>query len=119
MYFLSGPGTNSSGSATDWAPNYGLWPLYLNLNTNEAFFGGEITVVFKAVSMTNTDYCCVQLNFGAIGDAATLRLKVVYGSFTAFHRCYTDDELYHNEIDDYIDIFKNKFVGRVVIATGL
>jgi hypothetical protein len=88
------------------------------LNTNEAFFGGEITAVFKAVNMTGTDYCCVQLNFGAIGDSATLRIKVAYGSFTGFHRCYTDDELYNNETDENIDIFKNKYVGRIVIATG-
>ena len=45
-------------------------------------------------------------------------IMVGYGSFTAFHRCYTDDGLYNNENDEDIDIFKNKYVGRVVIATG-
>ncbi len=41
-----------------------------------------------------------------------------FGSFTAFHRCYTDDELYNNETDENIDIFKNNFMGRVVIVIG-
>jgi hypothetical protein len=118
MYFLSGPASNSSDSAADWATNYGEWPLYLNLNTNEARFGGEITATFKAVSATDTDHLVVQLNYGAIGDASTLRIKVAFGSFTGFHRCYTDDELYNNETDENIDIFKNKYVGRIVIATG-
>ncbi len=45
-------------------------------------------------------------------------IKVGYGTFTGFHRCYTDDELYNNETDEDIDIFKNNYVGRVVIATG-
>jgi hypothetical protein len=129
MYFLSGPASNSSDSATDWAANYGEWPLVLNLNTNEARFGGEITATFKAVSATDTDHLVVQLNYGAIGDASTLRIKVGFGTFTGFHRCYTDDELYNNETDENIetegtarltraDIFKNKYVGRIVIASG-
>ncbi len=117
MYFLSGSATNSADSVADWATNYGLLPLILNLNTNEAQFGEEITAVFKSVNNTNTDYCCVQLNFGSIGDSASLKIKVAYGSFTVFHRCYTDDELY-GETDDDIDIFKNKYIGRVVIVTG-
>ena len=118
MYFLSGPTTNSSDSVNDWATNYGEWPLILNLNTNEARFGGEITATFKAVSATDTDHLVVQLNYGGIGDAATLRIKVAFGTFTGFHRCYTDDELYNNETDEDIDIFKNKYIGRIVIATG-
>jgi hypothetical protein len=42
----------------------------------------------------------------------------VFCSFTGFHRCYTDDELYNNETDENIDIFKNNFIGCVVITTG-
>jgi len=37
MYFLSG-GTNSES----WSQVNGQWPLYLQTNTNEAFFGGDI-----------------------------------------------------------------------------
>jgi hypothetical protein len=50
----------------------------------------------------------------AVGDM----YAQTFQSFTSFLRCYTDDELYNNEIDENIDIFKNNFMGRVVIATG-
>jgi hypothetical protein len=68
--------------------------------------------------MSNTDYLCIQQNLGSINASANLQVKAAYGSFTAFHRCYTDDVLYNNETDDDIDIFKNNYMGRVVIATG-
>jgi hypothetical protein len=118
MYFLSGPTTATSGGEDNWATNSGRWPLNLNLNNNDATFGGEIEALFYAVSQTNTDYLCVQQNYGSIGSVASLKIKVAFGSFTAFHRCYTDDELYNNETDEDIDIFKNNYMGRVVIATG-
>jgi len=118
MYFLSGPGSGTSGSEQNWTPNAGRWPLYINLNNNDATFGGEIEALFYAVSMTNTDYLCVQQNYGSINSVASLKIKAAFGSFTAFHRCYTDDDLYNNETDEDIDLFKNNYMGRVVIATG-
>ena len=117
MYFLSGPASNSSDSAADWATNFGEWPLILNLNTNDARFGGEIRAIFIAVNRTDTDYLCVQTNYSAIGVSSSQTIKVAFGSFTGFHRCYTDDELY-GETDEDKDIFKNNYIGRVVIATG-
>jgi hypothetical protein len=79
---------------------------------NELFAG------FTAVNRTNTDYLCVQQDYGAIGGYNTHWIRVAFGSFTGFHRCYTDDELYNNETNESIDLFKNNFIGRVVIATG-
>lgn len=38
MYFLRGSGTNS----TSWATYNGKWPLYLNMENNEARFGGNV-----------------------------------------------------------------------------
>jgi hypothetical protein len=78
----------------------------------------QLNAYFIAVNRTNTDYLCVQQNYANEGTGAANTIKVAHGSFTAFHRCYTDDELYNNETDEIIDIFKNKYVGRVVIATG-
>ena len=76
-------------------------------------FGG-----FYSVSRTNTDYICVQGDYSANNAYGTRWLRVAFESFTAFHRCYTDDELCNNETDEDIDIFKNNYMGRVVIATG-
>ncbi len=58
------------------------------------------------------------MNYGSVGQGANLIIKVAFGSFTAFHRCYTDDELYNNDTQENIDLFKNNYMGRVVIATG-
>ena len=82
------------------------------LNTSGSYFGG-----FYSVPMSNTDYCCIEANTG-LYTTTNRWLRVAYGSFTAFHRSYTDDELYNNETDENIDIFKNKYVGRIVIASG-
>jgi hypothetical protein len=79
--------------------------------------GNEIYSGFRAVSQTNTDYLCVQQNYTENQFSGNW-IKVALYSFTAFHRCYTDDELYNNDNNENIDIFKNKYVGRVVIATG-
>jgi hypothetical protein len=73
---------------------------------------------FYSVSMTNTDYLCVQGDYGGNGAYGERWIKVAFGSFTAFHRCYTDDELYNNDTQENIDLFKNNYMGRVVIATG-
>jgi hypothetical protein len=78
----------------------------------------EIRAGFKAVTNTGTDYLCVQQNYASVGLLASNWIKVAYGSFTAFHRCYTDDELYNGDSDENIDIFKNNYVGRVVIVNG-
>jgi len=78
----------------------------------------EIKAGFKAVTNTGTDYLCVQQNYASVGLLASNWIKVAFGSFTAFHRCYTNDDLYNDESDETIDIFKNEYVGRVVIASG-
>ena len=115
MYFLNANGNDSE----TWTQQNGQnWALQLNMNNNDATFGGQITAYFVAVSQTDTDHVVVQLNYGSVGQGANLTLKVGFGSFTAFHRCYTDDELYNNDTQENIDLFKNNYMGRVVIATG-
>jgi hypothetical protein len=86
--------------------------LYVSGSTN-----GGIYSTFLAVTNTNTDYLCVQQNYTS-GQQASNWIRVAFGSFTAFHRCYTDDVLYNDETDESIDLFKNNYMGRVVIATG-
>ena len=73
---------------------------------------------FVSRSGTGTDYLCVDGNATSLGQGLHGQIMSAYGSFTEFHRCYTDDELYNNDTDENIDLFKNNFMGRVVIATG-
>jgi len=39
----------------------------------------------------------------------------MYGSFTGFHRCFTDDELF--DLNNPQD-FKDNYIGRIVISSG-
>jgi hypothetical protein len=79
------------------------------LNTSGSFYGG-----FYSVPMTNSDYLSIQNNT-SLNTTTNNWIRVAYGSFTAFHRSYTDDSLFDEENPD---IFKNNYMGRVVIATG-
>ena len=97
----------------------GLYSSGSSGGTPGDFFAvGQLVAGLYAVSQTNTDHLVVQQNYSSIGQYTQNVIKVGFGTFTGFHRCYTDDELYNNETDETIDIFKNKYVGRVVIATG-
>ena len=42
-------------------------------------------------------------------------LCIMYGSFTGFHRCFTDDELF--DLNNPQD-FKDNYIGRIVVSTG-
>jgi hypothetical protein len=83
-----------------------------NIINYGAYFG-----LFYSVSMSNTDYLCIQNNT-SLNTNTSNWIRVAHGSFTAFHRFYTDDVLYNNETDESIDLFKNNYMVRVVIATG-
>jgi hypothetical protein len=66
------------------------------------------------ISSTNTDYVCVSGNtsFQSVNDKI---LYIANGTFTGFHRNYTDDELFDAENPE---IFKNSFIGCIVISSG-
>ena len=91
---------------------------HLDFAAGQLYAHSDITGVFTSVSNSGNDYLCIQQNAGSIGQGLQGPIKSAFGSFTAFHRCYTDDVLYNNESDESIDLFKNDYMGRVVIATG-
>ena len=116
-FCLNGTASNSANVSTAdvyMRFNYGNYiDIYKQFRVFNEVYGG-----FYSVSMTNTDYLCVQGDYGGNGAYGERWVKVAFGSFTAFHRCYTDDELYNNDTQENIDLFKNDYMGRVVIATG-
>ena len=116
-FCLNGTASNSENVSTAnvyMRFNYGNYiDIYKQFRVFNEVYGG-----FYSVSMTNTDYLCVQGDYGGNGAYGERWVKVAFGSFTAFHRCYTDDELYNNDTQENIDLFKNDYMGRVVIATG-
>jgi hypothetical protein len=59
------------------------------------------------------DYIGVQINTSQ-GTAYTQTLRIMNATFTGFHRCFTDDI----EFQDNMQLFKDTFYGRIVISTG-
>jgi hypothetical protein len=83
-------------------------------NTGSLQLTGEIIPTMSSVSNSGTDYCGVTINT-AINTAYTTSIKIMYGTFTGFHRCFTDDIEYNKEDPQK---FKDDYVGRIVISSG-
>ena len=86
-----------------------------NLAVGEFYAHTDISGRFTSVNRTNTDYLVIQSESRGTGQGLHNVIRSAFGSFTAFHRCYSDDVLYDEENSD---LFKNDYMGRVVIATG-
>ncbi len=94
---------------------------YGNITINDGLSNGGFLIVYGSVacrlfsvSSTNTDHFWTQGN--RLQGTTILDILVsLYGTFTGFHRCFTDDELYNN---DDPNKFKDVYVGRIVISNG-
>ena len=66
------------------------------------------------ITNTNTDYICCSGNtsYNTTNDKI---LYIANGSFTGFHRNYTNDDLFD---DEKPEVFKNTFIGCIVISSG-
>jgi hypothetical protein len=71
-----------------------------------------ISGYFEVVSST-TDYIAV-IEPNALPSFQYRTMLIKYGSFTEFHRCYLEDELYNGNYQNFV----NEYVGRVVVSTG-
>ena len=108
MYFLSGAANSES-----WSQDNGQWPLYLQTNTNEAIFGGNIVSpgsvegVILRVNMPNAMYW--QLMTYNDENLGFFQNKILKGyieddggqlvnrmNFTGQHRCFIKDIPYSN-----------------------
>ena len=75
----------------------------------------EVYCNFYSQSNSGNDYCCVPINSTWGQFTGRQPLRVAYGTFTGFHRVYSNDILFDEESPD---IFKNNYMGRVVISIG-
>jgi hypothetical protein len=75
---------------------------------------GTLSCTMLSVANSGTDYVGVQINTSQ-GTFYNTPLCIMFGSFTGFHRCFTDDELF--DLND-IQTFKDTYIGRIVISTG-
>jgi hypothetical protein len=61
------------------------------------------------------DFVGIAVNGTTLNSSGNYVLYVILNSFTGFHRCFTNDELFDiNEIQK----IKDDYVGRIVISTG-
>jgi len=79
---------------------------------------GWIKGRFQSVTNTGTDYLGVQVNTTSTGGTWFETIKIIYGSFTQFHRFFCDDDLFDRTNEDTMNDFKNNYIGRVVCSTG-
>jgi hypothetical protein len=91
-----------------------LYKLWGQLQLQEYYIAdADIKARFYSVSGSCGDFLGIQVNSTLGGTTIPYYIRVSYNSFTGFHRVYTDDELNQDN-----DIFKNDYMGRIVISTG-
>ena len=64
--------------------------------TGSLLLAGEIIPTMYSVANSGTDYCGVGVNTSQ-GSAYQTSIRIMYGTFTGFHRCFTDDIEYNKE----------------------
>jgi len=97
----------------EWRNHVGTGVMLLSYG-GSLLLAGEIVPTMTSVSSTNTDYCGVSFN-SAFNGVYQTSIKILYGTFTGIHRCFTEDELYNK---DEPQKFKDDYVGRIVVSTG-
>ena len=76
---------------------------------------GYLQCLLLAISNSGTDYLGVANADAGTGVNYSRQLYIMYNTFTGFHRCFTEDEKFNK---DEPQLFKNEYVGRIVISTG-
>jgi len=111
--YYQGYGSLGTDYNHEWRNHVGTGVMFLSYY-GSLLLSGEIVPTMTSVSSTNTDYCGVSFN-SAFNGVYQTSIKILYGTFTGMHRCFTEDELYNKEEPQK---FKDDYVGRIVISTG-
>jgi hypothetical protein len=111
--YYQGYGSLGTDYNHEWRNHVGTGVMFLSYY-GSLLLAGEIVPTMTSVSSTNTDYCGVSFN-SAFNGVYQTSIKILYGTFTGFHRCFTEDELYNKEEPQK---FKDDYVGRIVVSTG-
>ena len=111
--YFQGYGPTPSDNAFEFWNSSSTVILGINDNGN-AYFLNQITCKFYTIANSGTDYIGVAANTGS-GSNGNYTMYVMYGSFTGFHRCFINDDLFDK---NDIQTFKDTYLGRIVISTG-
>jgi hypothetical protein len=83
--------------------------------TSSVFIGGYLQCTLFSVDYVGFDDVGVA-DVSGTGQNTSKQLYQIWNSFTAFHRCFIDDELFDK---DKPQEFKDIYMGRVVVSTGV
>ena len=76
---------------------------------------GYLQCLFFTVDYVGFDKVGVADTIGT-GRNESRQMYQIYNSFTDFHRCFVDDELFNK---DKPQEFKDIYMGRIVVSTGV
>ena len=107
---------------------WGLWNSIRVVNADQCLglaagnqtITGDLTVTeYITCKLFSVDYVGYDdvgvLDVSGINQNNSKTLRQIWNSFTAFHRCFVDDELF--DIDNPQE-FKDDYMGRIVVSTG-
>ena len=90
--------------------------ILMTLNNNgNLIFEGQITCLLYTISGSYRDLLGVYAEGTPAGSFGYYQIKIIEGTFTGFHRCFTDDEFFNK---DEPQLFRDTYEGRIVISTG-
>ena len=102
--------TGAFGITGDLSLYRGSGGIYGNINA-----GGNITCLLYSITNSGTDYVGVGNATSGNNQNYLRQLYIMFETFTGFHRCFTNDELFDNENPQN---FKDTYIGRIVVSTG-
>ena len=98
----------------EWRNHQGATKMRLDNSGNLRAYGA-LQANFLTIANTNRDLVGIAFENTAVNDVNSAVLYCINGTFTGWHRCFTDDELFNN---DNPQQFKDDYEGRIVISTG-
>lgn len=90
--------------------------LILNISdSGNASLAGRFSARFLTIANTNRDLLGINFENTQVGNENNATIYCIQGTFTGFHRCFTEDELFDKNNPQ---VFKDNYEGRIVISTG-
>jgi hypothetical protein len=122
LYFVSNGRTYYQGygyaSAFDinheWQNHDGVQKMTLDYSGN-LHVKGTLEASFLTIANTNRDLTGINIDNTNVGNVNNTMLYCIQGTFTGYHRCFTEDEIFNN---DDPQKFKDDYEGRIVVSTG-
>ncbi len=95
--------------------NNGVIATMFLTNGGNLILNGVLNCKFITISNTNRDLTGIQIEGTSVEAQHNTTLFCIQGTFTGFHRVFTEDENFNNNDPQK---FKDDYEGRIVISTG-